>query len=119
MNILKSFGIYTVAGILGKVASFLLLPFFTHYLSEGDYGIINIFTSSVYFIIPFMAVGIGETFSVEYPRFTKEEMVKFISTSFFSLYSDLHWGVFPYSYLETFLRQKLDYHNTCYFLWFY
>ena len=82
MNIFKSFGVYTISGILGKAVSFLLLPFFTYYLSESDYGTINIFSNSIYFITPFMAVGIGETFSVEYPRFSKNEMRNFISTSF-------------------------------------
>lgn len=83
MNILKSFGVYTVAGILGRVASFLLLPFFTHYLSRSDYGLLNIFSNSVYFITPFMTLGIGETFSVEYVQSSKEEMKQFIGTSFF------------------------------------
>lgn len=82
LAIFKSFGIYTAAGILGRVASFLLLPFFTHYLTESDYGTINIFSNSIYFLTPFMAVGIGETFAVEYPRFSKDEMKNFISTSF-------------------------------------
>jgi O-antigen/teichoic acid export membrane protein len=81
MNFLKSFSIYTFSGLIGKAVAFMLLPFFTHYLTQSDYGVISIFSNSIYFIAPFMGLGIGETFSVEYPRLTREETSKFISTS--------------------------------------
>ncbi len=81
MNLIKSFSIYTIAGFLTKGLSFLLLPFFTHYLTQADYGLITIFSNSVYFIAPLMSMGISETLTVEYNNLTKKELTAFISTS--------------------------------------
>lgn len=81
MGFIKTFSIYIFSGILNRGISFLLLPFFTHHLSQADYGVITIFSNSMFFIIPFMSMGIGETLTVEYPTLSKEELRKFISTS--------------------------------------
>ncbi len=81
MNLLKSFSFYTIAGFFIKGISFLLLPFFTHYLTQADYGLITIFSNSVYFITPLMSLGIGETLTVEYNTLTKKDLASFISTS--------------------------------------
>lgn len=81
MGFIKAFSIYTFSGILNRGISFLLLPFFTHHLSQADYGVITIFSNSMFFIIPFMSMGVGETLTVEYPTLSKEELRKFISTS--------------------------------------
>lgn len=81
MGFYKSFGIYTLAGFVSKGIAFLLLPFFTHYLSQSDYGLITIFSNSVYFIAPLMNMGIGDTLTVEYPRLAKNEISSFVSTS--------------------------------------
>lgn len=81
MKIYKSFGVYTISGFISKGFAFLLLPFFTHYLSQSDYGLITIFSNSVYFIAPLMNMGIGETLTVEYPMLGKKEVGSFISTS--------------------------------------
>lgn len=81
MGFYKSFGIYTLAGFVSKGIAFLLLPFFTHYLSQSDYGLITIFSNSVYFIAPLMNMGIGETLTVEYPKLAKNEISSFVSTS--------------------------------------
>ena len=81
MGFIKSFSIYTFSGILNRGISFLLLPFFTHHLTQADYGVITIFSNSMYFIIPFMSMGVGETLTVEYPLLSKEALSKFISTS--------------------------------------
>ncbi|MBS1512391.1 MAG: oligosaccharide flippase family protein [Bacteroidetes bacterium] len=81
MGLLKSFSIYTFSGVLNRGISFLLLPFFTHHLTQSDYGVIAIFSNSIYFIIPFMSMGVGETLTVEYTNLPKGELKKFISTS--------------------------------------
>lgn len=81
MSFYKAFGIYTICGLIAKAISFLLLPFFTHYLSQSEYGIIIIFSNSIYFIAPLMNMGIGETFTVEYPLMTKKQQADFLSTS--------------------------------------
>jgi O-antigen/teichoic acid export membrane protein len=81
LNFFKAFGIYTVTGFATKAISFLLLPFFTHYLTQADYGLITIFSNTFFLLAPLMSMGIGETFTVEYPRFQNKDMSGFISTS--------------------------------------
>ncbi|MFB9840795.1 lipopolysaccharide biosynthesis protein [Mucilaginibacter ginsenosidivorans] len=81
MSFYKSFGIYTICGLAAKGISFFLLPFFTHYLSQSEYGIIVIFSNSIYFIAPLMNMGIGETFTVEYVSIDKKQLTGFVSTS--------------------------------------
>ncbi|MGN6398617.1 MAG: lipopolysaccharide biosynthesis protein [Mucilaginibacter sp.] len=81
MSFYKSFGIYTICGLAAKGISFFLLPFFTYYLSQSEYGIIVIFSNSIYFIAPLMNLGIGETFTVEYPSIDKKQLASFVSTS--------------------------------------
>jgi O-antigen/teichoic acid export membrane protein len=81
-NLLKSFSIYTLAGFINKGFSFILLPFFTYYLTKEDYGILTIFSNSIYLITPFMNLGIMETLTVEYKKYSKEQLQQFIQTSF-------------------------------------
>lgn len=81
LNFFKAFGIYTITSFATKAISFLLLPFFTHYLSRADYGQITIFSNAFFLLAPLMSMGIGETFTVEYPQFNKRDMSCFISTS--------------------------------------
>lgn len=81
MGFYKSFGIYTLSGFIAKGIAFLLLPFFTHYLSQRDYGLITIFSNSIYFVAPLMNMGIGETLTVEYARLSSKELASFVSTS--------------------------------------
>ena len=81
MNFFKAFGIYTITGFATKAISFLLLPFFTHYLSQADYGQITIFSNAFFLLAPLMSMGIGETFTAEYPHFQHKDMQSFISTS--------------------------------------
>jgi len=81
LNFFKAFGIYTVTGFATKAISFLLLPFFTHYLSQSDYGLITIFSNAFFLLAPLMSMGIGETFTVEYQGFQHREMQTFVSTS--------------------------------------
>ncbi len=81
MNLFKSVGVFTFVGFLNKGVSFLLLPFFTAYLSQADYGILNIFSNSIYFVLPLMNMGIDTIFLVNYSLMSKKELSEFISTS--------------------------------------
>ena len=40
-KIIKNTSIYTIGGVLPKIAQFFLLPVFTTYMTPGDYGIVN------------------------------------------------------------------------------
>jgi len=61
-----SFGVYFGSSILNALLPFLLLPFFTKYLSVIDYGYITIFSTISSFLFPFIGFSTGGVISREY-----------------------------------------------------
>jgi len=58
-NLLKSTGLYSIAVFAGRMASFILLPIYTRYLSPADYGVMELLdlTGSVLTILIGMRFG--------------------------------------------------------------
>jgi len=50
--------VYGIGGILTKAVGFLLLPFFTHYLSPRDYGVLEILDLSMSLLGMFLNMGV-------------------------------------------------------------
>ena len=50
--------VYGIGGILTKAVSFLLLPFYTHYLVPRDYGVLEILDLSMSLLAMFLNMGI-------------------------------------------------------------
>jgi O-antigen/teichoic acid export membrane protein len=50
--------VYGIGGILTKAVSFLLLPFYTHYLIPRDYGVLEILDLSMSLLAMFLNMGI-------------------------------------------------------------
>jgi O-antigen/teichoic acid export membrane protein len=50
--------VYGVGSVLGKVVSFLMLPFYTHYLTPSDYGTLEILDLSLSLLGMFLNLGI-------------------------------------------------------------
>jgi len=46
-SLFKHTTIYGVGGLLGKMAGFLLIPFYTHYLSTREYGTLELLDLSL------------------------------------------------------------------------
>jgi O-antigen/teichoic acid export membrane protein len=66
MKQFKSLSIYAFTIFFNAAISFGTFSLLTHYLSEVDYGIINLYTSFVVFLTPFIAVGVQFVLSVDY-----------------------------------------------------
>jgi O-antigen/teichoic acid export membrane protein len=49
---------YGIGGILTKIAGFLLLPFYTHYLTPKSYGVLEILDLSMSLLGMFLSIGI-------------------------------------------------------------
>lgn len=72
IRLIKSFSVYAFTIFFNAVISFLTLWLLTHYLSDVDYGIINLYSSFTILLVPFIAVGVPFTLGVDYFRFDKE-----------------------------------------------
>ena len=57
----KHFFIYGMGSILGRIASFILLPLYTHYLSTSEYGTLDLLELTTYIIGMFLAAGISHS----------------------------------------------------------
>ena len=81
MRIFKSLSIYAFAMLFNAVISFATFSLLTHYLSEVDFGIINLFNSFTIFIVPFISVGIQFTLSVDYFKMDEAEYRRHFSNA--------------------------------------
>ena len=75
--------VYGIGGILTKAVSFLLLPFYTHYLIPRDYGVLEILDLSMSLLAMFLNMGIMAAMLRYYGKAESvEEKRKVIGSSF-------------------------------------
>ena len=73
MKHFKSLSIYAFTIFFNAAISFAGFSLLTHYLSEVDYGIINLYTSLCVFLTPFIATGVQFVLGVDYFKLTPSE----------------------------------------------
>lgn len=78
---LKSIAIYTFSNFFNKGIAFLLLFYFAHVLSERDFGVLNLFSNSILFLMPFISLGILQSANTEFFKLDKKGFKNFFSTS--------------------------------------
>ncbi|MES2893439.1 MAG: oligosaccharide flippase family protein [Bacteroidota bacterium] len=76
----RTVGAYTITGAFTKAISFAALPFFINTLSEGDIGILNIFSNCIVFLTPIISMGVLYTISIDYFKLSKERYAVVFST---------------------------------------
>lgn len=59
-NLAKNTLIFAVGSFGSKVLSFLIVPLYTYVLTKNDYGIIDLYTTSISLMIPFITIVIYE-----------------------------------------------------------
>jgi O-antigen/teichoic acid export membrane protein len=81
---LRSAGMYTFSNFFTKGISFLLLPVFTNprFLTPADNGLLSLFSSSVVFLMPFIALGLTQSASTDFFKLSKNEFKDFFTTGF-------------------------------------
>lgn len=80
---MRSVAIYTFANFFNKGISFLLLFYFTRVLTQADFGMLNLFSNSIIFLMPFISMGVLHSVNAEYFKKEKKEFSNFFSTTFF------------------------------------
>lgn len=80
----KSAGIYTFSNFFAKAAAFLLLFVYSNpkYISVHENGLLNLLSSSIFIIMPFLSLGIVQSTSVDFFKLKKEEFRDFFTTGF-------------------------------------
>jgi O-antigen/teichoic acid export membrane protein len=78
---MRSVAIYTMSNFASKGISFLLLFYFAHALTETDFGLLNLFSNGILFLMPFVSMGILQSVNTEYFKKDKKEFSHFFSTT--------------------------------------
>lgn len=78
---MRSIAVYTISNFASKGISFLLLFYFAHALTETDFGLLNLFSNGILFLMPFVSLGILQSVNTEYFKKDKKEFSHFFSTT--------------------------------------
>lgn len=65
-SLLKSIGVYTLTNLVGAAVPFLLLPFFTRWLTPTDYGKVAMFGLFAAFLSPVLGLSINGAIAQKY-----------------------------------------------------
>lgn len=81
--VLRSVGVYTSILFLSKGISFLLLFIYTNpkFIEPAENGLLNLFSSSIVFLMPFLSLGILQSTSTDFYKLKKDEFKNFFTTS--------------------------------------
>ncbi|MCO5286236.1 MAG: lipopolysaccharide biosynthesis protein [Chitinophagaceae bacterium] len=106
----KAIGLYTTTNFFTKSISFVALLFFVNILTEGDIGILNIFSNTIVFLTPVISLGVTYTISVDYFKIPRKEYASIFSTAIFipvilALISGVAIYIFRHSLFSTFQFQ--------------
>lgn len=85
-ELLKNTGILLIAKISTQIVNFLLIPFYTGILTTAEYGEIDIYTSLVMIIVPFLTLQLEMgLFRFFIEESSNEERTAIITTSFITI----------------------------------
>ncbi len=93
-SILKHASVYGLGDILSKGIAFILIPFYTHYLTTDQYGTLELLDLTSYVVAMILATGVGEAvyrYYFNYDDANKKRMV--ISTAIITYWANLAVGL--------------------------
>ena len=79
--------IYTVCDAINKAVPFFILPILSHFLLPSDYGVIANFSVILSVVSIFVMIAIDGAIGVNYYKYSKEELSKFIFNGFCWIFS--------------------------------
>lgn len=83
----KHFAVYGVGRILSRIVSFVLLPIYTHYLTAGEYGTLELLELTTYIVMMFVAGGISHAvMRFYYDSDDEREKMRVVSTALISIW---------------------------------
>jgi O-antigen/teichoic acid export membrane protein len=81
LKVLKSFSVYVFTMCFTAGVSFATFSLLTRHLSEVDYGIINLYSSTSILLVAFISCGVQFVLNVDYFKLSKEQYRKRFSNS--------------------------------------
>jgi O-antigen/teichoic acid export membrane protein len=60
-SVFKHSLVYAIGDIVGKCIGFILIPVYTHYLSTGEYGVLELLELTTYIVALLLAMGLGQS----------------------------------------------------------
>ena len=82
-GILKGTGTYAVAILLTKMASFIMLPLYTRYLTPADYGVLELLSLAAFIVSALVFMRIGDSLCYYYSNgATRSEQEEALCTVF-------------------------------------
>ncbi|MGV6861818.1 MAG: lipopolysaccharide biosynthesis protein [Putridiphycobacter sp.] len=83
-DLLKEGGLYTLANLLTKGVSLMLIPFYTAYFTPAEYGLYDILTVFGVFVGNIFSLQLNQGLArfVAEPTFTEQKKIQFASTGF-------------------------------------
>lgn len=72
-KLIKRTAVYAVGSFGSKVLSFVLVPFYTYWLSTSDYGVYDLIATTISLLIPFVTLQINEAIIAGMLDSTKEK----------------------------------------------
>ncbi len=81
---IRSLGIYTFSNFFSKGISFLLLFVYTNpkYITPSENGLLNLFSTSLLFLMPFLSMGIVFSTSTDFFKLDRKEFKDFFTSTF-------------------------------------
>jgi len=121
-DLLKEGGLYTIANLLTKGVSLMLIPFYTSYFTTSDYGVIDILALFGSFVINVLILQLNRGLSrhVAEPKLEKSEKIVYASTAIWSTIGLLVFGylilVFNQDSIISYLSADKEIEKTTYLL---
>ncbi len=85
-TVFRHSGVYAAASLLGRAATFILLPVYTRFMPPADYGILGLVTVASEIVGVAMEMGLGTSMFRVYFDYTDErEQAGVVTTAIFSL----------------------------------
>jgi len=102
----KTIGIYTFSNFFNKGVSFLFLFYFAHVLTESDFGLLNLFSSGILFLMPFISMGIIQSVNTDFFKLDKNEFKDFFTTTLLMPFVVMIMAIIVLYFFKTQLQQR-------------
>jgi|GEM_PF-503171 len=83
-KLFKSFSVYVFSTVFNQGVSFLLIPFFTHYLLPSEYGTLSLVNTTVSLLTIFIMVGADGAIRRAFYKLKGDDYSSFFSSAFFT-----------------------------------
>lgn len=109
-NLAKNSMIFMIANFGSKFFSFILVPFYTHVLSTGEYGTVDTLIATVSLLSPIATLGIGDVIIMFLSRKEYEPKKIFTNATVLILIGNILVSfIYPFLFLSTIFKNYVVY----------